>query len=148
MSQSILYCQFFDTGRIVDGEHVLHCNKCNRPYRTRRPNVIVNRMCGVGPAPELPWIGTRLLNFSVAAIGHAAKGFPTCTDEQIQERLEICRGCKEFKPDAENPELGACAQCGCPVSNRLSKFVSKLAWADQQCPLRKWPAISDSDRGS
>lgn len=88
--------------------------------------------------PKLPPLRTRLANFSKAAISHVTAGAPTCSDEQIAERLSICRTCDQFKPDADNPEIGACGKCGCPVSDLLPKFVSKLAWADQHCPLEKW----------
>lgn len=69
-------------------------------------------------------------------------GAPTCTLEQIDERDSICRGCEIYQPDPETPEIGACthSSCGCPVT-RKDKFVSKLAWADQECPLGKWPAL-------
>jgi len=43
--------------------------------------------------------------------------------------------------DEKNPELGTCSQCGCPANDRLPKFVSKLAWADQECPMGRWPRI-------
>ena len=31
--------------------------------------------------------------------------------------------------------------CGCPVGQEL-KFISKLAWADQECPIAAWPKIT------
>ncbi|HTM54977.1 MAG TPA: hypothetical protein VL175_13170 [Pirellulales bacterium] len=44
--------------------------------------------------------------------------------------------------DDKNPDIGACSQCGCPANDRLPKFVSKLAWADQECPVGKWPKLA------
>ena len=89
-------------------------------------------------ASKLPPMRERLANFTLAAIRHATSGMPTCTDEQIAERISVCRGCDKFLPEPSNPEIGACTECGCPVSDQLSKFVSKIAWADQRCPLEKW----------
>jgi hypothetical protein len=73
---------------------------------------------------------------SLAAICHATAGAPTCTHEQIQERIAICRSCEHFSSDPYKPEIGACSQCGCPASDRLPKFVSKLAWADPPAQQR------------
>lgn len=101
---------------------------------------VTNRVCSK-PAPAIPPLRKRLLNFTAAAIGHAIAGFPSCTDDQIQERLTICRACEHFIPDQKKPDIGGCSQCGCPASDRLPKFVSKLAWADQECPVGKWPKI-------
>jgi hypothetical protein len=49
--QVITYCDLSNTGRTVDGVHVLHCATCNQPYHTSRPNIKHKRMCGVAPAP-------------------------------------------------------------------------------------------------
>jgi hypothetical protein len=43
--------------------------------------------------------------------------------------------------DESNLDMAACSQFGCPANGRLPKFASKLAWADQQCPLGKWPKL-------
>ena len=63
-----------------------------------------------------------------------AHGAPTCTQEQIDDRLAICNSCERFNGSV-------CSLCGCPV-NREQRFRNKLAWADQRCPLGKWPAIA------
>lgn len=69
-------------------------------------------------------------NFAKASAQHVASGAPKCSDEQIAERFAICQTC-EFLKD------GACEKCGCPVV-REKKFISKLSWADQGCPIGKW----------
>jgi len=96
------------------------------------------------PAPQPPalareadpvsWL-TKARNFARATAQHIAAGMPTASDEVILERWTICQGCEFLKNDA-------CSKCGCPVA-RDRKFVSKLAWADQSCPVGKWgPAVT------
>lgn len=141
-------CNFQFTGN-AQGRYFEHvCPVCNRNSWSRFADpASVHRVCRINgpattPAPQLPPLRKRLANFTKAAIGHALAGFPTASDEQIQERLTICRGCEHFVRDEQKPELGACSQCGCPANDRLPKFVSKLAWADQQCPVGKWPKLA------
>jgi hypothetical protein len=88
------------------------------------------------PAPRL---FKRLANFTLAAIRHLGAGSPTCDQATIDARLAICRECEWYRPDAENPELGTCAHadCGCALG-REEKFLNKLAWADEACPLGRW----------
>ena len=33
-----------------------------------------------------------------------------------------------------------CSICGCNI-NTKKKFMNKLAWADQECPIGKWKKI-------
>jgi hypothetical protein len=74
------------------------------------------------PVPLL----TKVANFAAAAAQHVAAGAPRCTDEQIQVRHAICVTCPHYRDNA-------CGLCGCPVI-RESNYLSKLSWADQQCP--------------
>lgn len=85
------------------------------------------------PSREAPGFLAKVKNFAVAAAGHVAAGMPMCTDEEIIRRHDICRTC-EFLVD------NACTQCGCPVS-RVAGYVSKLSWADQECPVGKWGKV-------
>lgn len=115
------------------------CPHCTRPGREGQ-----HRNCPKRPvAPPLPPLHKRLANFAVAAIGHALAGLPTCTQEEIDERLAICHQCELYLPDRDNPTIGHCTHpdCGCSITN-LQGFVKKLAWADQSCPLGKWLKIS------
>jgi hypothetical protein len=94
------------------------------------------------PAPQRPPLLKRLKNFTVAAIAHELRGAPTCTDEQIAERHAICKACELYIKSEHNANLGVCghSDCGCSLG-RASKYLNKLAWADQQCPLGKWPRL-------
>lgn len=83
-------------------------------------------------ASPLTWV-QKAKNFAAATAKHVAAGAPTCTDEEIVRRHDICMAC-EFLVD------GACAKCGCPIK-REKAFISKLAWADQGCPIGKWGPV-------
>lgn len=69
-------------------------------------------------------------NFAAAAVQHVAAGAPMASDEEVARRFSICQGCEFY-------DGKACMKCGCPIV-RESKFISKLSWADQSCPVGKW----------
>lgn len=93
-------------------------------------------------ATAKPPLLRRIGNFSRAAIAHAMNGAPTCTDEEIAARHAICQGCELYKPDEQAPDVGVCTHrdCGCTIQMGR-RFVTKLGWRDQTCPLGKWPEL-------
>jgi hypothetical protein len=95
----------------------------------------VSRMPEQQPAPDLarndaPSFLTKVKNFASAAVSHVAAGMPMASDEEIIRRHDICLTCEHLKDNA-------CNLCGCPVS-RVAGYVSKLSWADSECPAGKW----------
>ena len=79
----------------------------------------------------------KAANFATSAAKHLAAGAPRCTQEQIDARFAICQQCEHF-------DGKACKKCGCPVV-REKKFVSKLSWVGEKCPVGKWgPENQDS----
>jgi len=84
---------------------------------------------------------SKIKNFSIAAIKHAIKGNPTCTQEEIDKRHSICLQCNDFvhhvDENGNKTDVGHCRDCGCNV-NKVKKYLNKLAWADQKCPQDKW----------
>jgi hypothetical protein len=87
------------------------------------------------PAPDLtrtdaPSFLEKVRNFASAAVSHVAAGMPMASDEEIIRRHDICLTCEHLRDNA-------CNLCGCPVS-RAAGYVSKLSWADQECPAGKW----------
>lgn len=66
---------------------------------------------------------------------HIYAGFPKSTEEEILYRYKICIECDKY-----NWSKSECDVCGCSISKK-SKFLNKLAWADQECPLGKWNKI-------
>jgi hypothetical protein len=77
-----------------------------------------------------PGLAQKAANFAASAAKHVAAGMPQCSDEERERRFAICQGCEFF-------DGKACTKCGCPVA-REKRFVSKLAWADSECPVGKW----------
>jgi hypothetical protein len=82
------------------------------------------------PTRSAPGFLDKLRNFATAAAGHVAAGMPMASDAEIIRRHDICLTCEHLQNDA-------CNLCGCPVS-RAAGYVSKLSWADSECPAGKW----------
>lgn len=88
--------------------------------------------------PEPPSFMEKVLNFTKAATKHALAGNPKCTNEQINERYNICSQCEFFQNNT-------CTKCGCALL-RDKIYMNKLAWADQSCPVGKWGPIDPMNR--
>jgi hypothetical protein len=82
---------------------------------------------------DTPSFLEKVKNFAVSSAQHVVNGMPMCSDEEIIRRHDICRGCEFFKDNT-------CGKCGCPLS-RAKGYVSKLSWADQECPVGKWGRV-------
>ncbi len=77
----------------------------------------------------------RLQIFIKSLWFHIYGGFPKSTQKEILDRYHVCETCEEFNANKEQ-----CNVCGCYLSKK-KKFLNKLAWADQECPIGKWPKI-------
>jgi len=73
--------------------------------------------------------------FLKSLLFHIYNGFPKSTIKEIKHRYNICVNCDKF-----DKELSECTVCGCNVNTKRI-FLNKLAWADQECPIGKWPKI-------
>lgn len=82
--------------------------------------------------PELSLV-QKAVGFVTSAAKHVAAGMPAATDEEVARRFSICQGCEFY-------DGTACSKCGCPVV-REKRFVSKLSWANESCPVGKWGAV-------
>ena len=74
----------------------------------------------------------RIGKFATDAGKHIAAGSPKCPQAAIDERYRVCVACEEY-----DSGRGMCRVCECHCGREL-KFLNKLAWADQTCPLLKW----------
>lgn len=85
---------------------------------------------------------TKLMNFGGAVINHTLNGSPTVDIKTRQERLAVCQGCELFQPNNEAGTSGICRHnsCGCNIQDN-NDYLNKIAWADQECPLKKWLAV-------
>lgn len=128
MISNDIFCQFL---LIEDG--YLECINCGIKIRSidgSPPLFPCSKALHRSKEKNDPSFITKVKNFASSVIDHVSAGMPTCTDEQIIKRHDICLKCEYFKDDT-------CQQCGCPLI-RNKQFVSKLAWADQECPVGKW----------
>lgn len=78
----------------------------------------------------------KLKTFAKSLFFHVWAGFPKATQKQINERYNICKQCEMF--DTKNSQ---CLVCGCNLSDK-KVFLNKLAWADQECPQKKWSKVN------
>ena len=73
-----------------------------------------------------PDVFTLAKNFGNSVANHLADGMRKVTDEQLNNRIEICKTCDKF--DAQEHR---CKHCGC--------FLNiKASWNSEKCPLDKW----------
>lgn len=72
----------------------------------------------------------KVSNFLYALIKHILGGAKRTSMSERQKRLDICKICEFF-------DGHSCQQCGCPITQQ-AKFISKLDWANQHCPINKW----------
>lgn len=73
-----------------------------------------------------PGLFQKGLNYFRSLGSHILAGFPKTPEPVYMERLRICDTC-----DRRNPDSWECTECGCPMDE-------KAAWAEQECPLKKW----------
>jgi hypothetical protein len=101
------------------------CRTCARcPYTDHEP--------AAAPA-EPPSLARRALNFATALARHAGDGFAKREQTEIDAILENhCKPCEFF-----NGTRCTHASCGCNISGER-KFLNKLAWASEHCPIGKW----------
>lgn len=130
----------FKTTPLADGMFLHQCKRetCDRKMTTANPNPPGATCRGVHEA-------RRAFNFTVASIKHVLRLAPTCTQDQIDARLVICRQCPLYRRSGSDPNLGYCAHksCGCSITN-MKGFLNKLGWAEQSCPEGKWHALPGS----
>jgi len=74
----------------------------------------------------------KIQTFIKSLLFHIWSGMPKSTTETIRKRYVICLQCEKY-----NSIKSECGVCGCYISNK-KRFINKLAWADQRCPLNKW----------
>jgi len=95
-----------------DGDFVIDTIKLNQLAYSRVTDVTLSEMA-------------KSLGKSV--IDWASKGFKIVTDDQFNQRVEICKSCTFWNPKGFNGG-GSCTQCGCSTQ-------AKLRMATASCPL-------------
>lgn len=64
-------------------------------------------------------------------------------DEEVEQRLAVCRSCKELDPSADSGKLGWCKACGCG-RNARAELTVKGRMPKAKCPLDLWPKKPDT----
>jgi len=77
---------------------------------------------------------SKIMRFLKSLVFHIGCGMPKSTQKEVDKRWFICVDCDFFETDNTDSK---CLQCGCHLS-RQKKFLNKLAWKDQKCPVGKW----------
>lgn len=70
----------------------------------------------------------KAVDFTKALANHAWAGFPILSDEDTEARLAVCHDCPKYNERT-------CSLCGCNMR-------VKASWAEQKCPLGKWPDLT------
>tara|TARA_B100000085_G_scaffold13554_1_gene11619 strand:+ start:267 stop:641 length:375 start_codon:yes stop_codon:yes gene_type:complete len=109
------------------------CKNCGivlsfEDYQLNEPVYVCNM--SIKKNQSFPSFIKKIRNFALATIKHIATGAKMCDDKTIQKRYEICQSCSNFTNNS-------CSLCGCHLT-RNKRFISKLAWKDQKCPINKW----------
>lgn len=116
---------------IIEGKYT--CERCGRVVE--RP---MHAQCRIKESVRAePPLLERVWNFTKALTQHTLNGMPAATEEEIQSRLAICKNCPLFKKYTEDSGVCTHESCGCNISD-MQKFLNKLAWKDQKCPIEKW----------
>lgn len=82
----------------------------------------------------------KAINFSSAVVHDVATGMQRCTEEEMDERIEICKTCPFY-----NHEDSSCNKCGCSLS-RKKIYRNKLYWKSTGCPIGKWPDLTENTK--
>jgi hypothetical protein len=90
------------------------------------------------PGFSPPSLARKAVNFTKACAKHVANRGRQCTDEEIATRYAKCMACP-------GGYMRCCRcnhpSCGCKISPKR-KFVNKLSWASESCPIGEWGAIT------
>ena len=101
-------------------DNIWKCKNCGYTFKRN-----VNRECG-------PTLVQKSTNFTKAVTKHILNSGKYASEEEIARRFTICQNCPLF-----NGKICVHEKCGCNVSQE-KKFLNKLSWASEQCPLDKW----------
>ena len=100
-------------------------------FRTRLLEYLRMSVDFLQPLAGVPVEAAR---FAAAWALHVAGGMRTVAQPEYQRRLAVCAACEHFHDNH-------CLACGCRLAGDV---VAKARWADEQCPLAKWPARAGS----
>ena len=136
-----IFCDLEST----DNNTLYKCKNCMTTYKTSKPdlkipclnklsknNILIDNTYQVESVfrHNKPSFLIKIQNFLTALYKHMMSGARRTSAQERHRRYDICSSCEFF-------DGSACTKCGCPIS-RQARFISKLDWADQHCPIDKW----------
>jgi hypothetical protein len=98
------------------------------PHGVTRENAPI-----VAAPPQDPSLLEKAKSLAQATGEWATSGFKGVDESQLQNRLDICRGC-EFWDQSGFVGTGSCKKCGCSTQAKLRMDTSK-------CPIDKWGPV-------
>lgn len=133
VSQGKYKCSVCGTEFIVSDKH--DQTQIKMPCHKKIQNSVLEIDSKYRPEPikvvyKQPNIFIKTYNFLKASVKHILSGARRTSTTERNKRYAICQSCEFF-------DGSACMQCGCPIS-RQARFISKLDWSDQHCPINKW----------
>ena len=75
----------------------------------------------------------KAFSASISVAEWGKKGFLVAQNQQLEARLNICKGCEFWNSDGFGG-TGSCKKCGCSTQ-------AKLRMATSKCPIDKWGPI-------
>lgn len=121
-----MFCNFLQTD-----QGLYRCQRCGITLLSEdgmMPIFICNNLSPTSHAE--PSFIQKIKNFASSSVEHISNGMKLADDSTIMDRYNICKTCEFFKDET-------CTKCGCPLFS-YKKYISKLSWADQECPVGKW----------
>ena len=111
--------------------------KCLYCGREDSKETLENNHCPFRIESHEPSPLQKIVNFIPAITIHTVDGFKEVTQEEIDRRFKICQECPLYKKLGEDSGICTHRSCGCNVGQE-KKFLNKLAWASERCPINKW----------
>jgi hypothetical protein len=146
------YCEFQDTNTLFNDKKIYVCKYCGIKLVLEDPSVeilcfkkMVDVKRSISENSGVPF-PTSIIDTTPDKMEEVVKEYirnkhsksesndTLCTDEQIQERLNICTSCPHYKDNM-------CELCGCTIV-RENNYMNKLAHKLSSCPDNRWGPIS------
>lgn len=125
-------CPVKDGACLGETSHRMFCAWAASGDPIKAQHIIARPGMPVALEAQPPSLLDKAVNLAVALFEHVAAGMPLVDAETAEARLAICRTCLEFF-DAERV-VCTHKKCGCQME-------VKITWAEQACPIGKWPAV-------
>lgn len=158
-----MYCEFEDTGEIFHNKKIYKCINCNLKVALENPNTSIicfhyvqqevgqsltklnfdQSKYNIMPENKVSefldkqidsMLKTTLSGLNPIVGSNPDENSLLCSEEQIQQRMNICKSCEHFKDNS-------CLLCGCVVTRNKS-YQNKLANKQASCPDNRWGPIT------